>query len=243
MACNAGPDIIEDGLVFCVDAANINSYPKTGTTLTDLKGGNSGTLTNMADNFDTANRGSLTFDGSNETVAFGSAGAAIVNGLSELTLEMCFKASSTNSDRGLIFGSNTSNSKDDGFGLRFDAGGFLGGGTRVIKAAFGANNNGTNTTAIESSSLIQSTDWVCISVVCDLATSIDLYKDSLLDTHTGKSISTSVTSVSNCDNLVIGRGCKSGLWSGNIQSVRIYNRILTSNEIRQNYEATVGRFT
>ena len=36
MACNAGPDIIEDGLVLCLDAANINSYPKSGTTWSDL---------------------------------------------------------------------------------------------------------------------------------------------------------------------------------------------------------------
>ena len=49
MAINAGPDIVEDGLVLCLDAANINSYPKTGTTWTDLKGGNNGTLNNGAD--------------------------------------------------------------------------------------------------------------------------------------------------------------------------------------------------
>ena len=28
MACNAGPDIIEDGLVLCLDAGNNNSYPE-----------------------------------------------------------------------------------------------------------------------------------------------------------------------------------------------------------------------
>ena len=46
MACNAGPDIIEDGLVLCLDAANINSYPKSGTIWTDLAGFHDGTLTN-----------------------------------------------------------------------------------------------------------------------------------------------------------------------------------------------------
>ena len=58
MAINAGPDVIEDGLVFCVDAANINSYPKSGTTWSDLAGSNNGTLTN-GPTFDTGNGLSL----------------------------------------------------------------------------------------------------------------------------------------------------------------------------------------
>ena len=242
MGVTYNPKIVTNGLVLCLDAANSRSYPGTGTTWTDLKDGNSGTLTNMADNFDSANGGSLTFDGSNETVSFGSAGAAIVNGLSELTLEMCFKASAIDNDRGLIFADNSSNNNDNGFGLRFDTSGFSGGGNDVIKAGFGVNGQASAGSSLESSSNIQSTDWMCISVVCDVGTSIDLYKDGLLDTPTNRTYVASVTSVSNCDDLVIGRGAKSGLWSGKIQSVRIYNRILTANEIKQNYLATKGRY-
>ena len=51
MAINAGPKIVEDGLVFCVDAANKRSYPGAGTTWTDLsKQENNGTLTNKRNN-------------------------------------------------------------------------------------------------------------------------------------------------------------------------------------------------
>jgi len=242
MGTSYNPRIVTENLVFCVDAANVRSYPKTGTTLTDLKGGNSGTLTNMADNFDSANGGSLTFDGADERITFGSDGAAILNGLSELTLEMCFKASAISSDRGLIFGDFVSNGADNGFGLRFDNSGASGGGNNVIKTGFGTNNSGSAGSALESSSNIQSTDWMCISVVCDVGTSIDLYKDGLLDTPTNRTHNASVTSVSNCSSLRIGQGAKSGYWSGKIQSVRIYNRILTSNEIRQNYLATKERY-
>ena len=242
MGCSSGPDIVEDGLVFCLDAASKRSYPGTGTTLTDLKGGNSGTLTNMADNFDSANGGSLTFDGADERITFGSDGAAIVNGLSELTLEMCFKASAISSDRGLIFGDVNVNNDDNGFALRFDNSGYSGGGNNVIKAGFGTNDSNSQGTSLESSSNIQSTDWMCISVVCDVGTSIDLYKDGLLDTPTNRTYNGSATSVSGCSSLRIGQGAKSGYWSGKIQSVRIYNRILTSDEIRQNYLSTKERF-
>ena len=46
MACNAGPDIIEDGLVFCLDAANKRSYLGSGTAWDDLAGDFSGVMTN-----------------------------------------------------------------------------------------------------------------------------------------------------------------------------------------------------
>ena len=61
MGCSSGPDIIQDGLVLCLDAASKRSYPGTGTVWTDLKGGNNGTLTNMdAAHFSSDNVGGLT---------------------------------------------------------------------------------------------------------------------------------------------------------------------------------------
>ena len=67
MGCSSGPDIIEDGLVLCLDAASKRSYPGTGTVWTDLKGANNGTLTN-GPTFDAGNGGGIVFDGSNDQV-------------------------------------------------------------------------------------------------------------------------------------------------------------------------------
>ncbi len=39
-------NVVSDGLVSCWDAANKRSYPGTGTTWTDVVGGNNATLTN-----------------------------------------------------------------------------------------------------------------------------------------------------------------------------------------------------
>ena len=38
MATKYGPTIVTDGLVLCLDAANSQSYPGSGTTWTDLSG-------------------------------------------------------------------------------------------------------------------------------------------------------------------------------------------------------------
>ena len=47
MATGRGLGIVTDGLVLCLDAANKDSYPGSGTTLADLSGnGNQGTLIN-----------------------------------------------------------------------------------------------------------------------------------------------------------------------------------------------------
>ena len=38
MAVHGGPNIVNDGLVFLVDAADKNSYPGSGTAWTDISG-------------------------------------------------------------------------------------------------------------------------------------------------------------------------------------------------------------
>ena len=49
MAVHGGPDIITDGLVLSLDAADKNSYPGSGTTWTDLSGnGNNFTMDSAA---------------------------------------------------------------------------------------------------------------------------------------------------------------------------------------------------
>lgn len=64
------PDIVTNGLVLHLDAANPQSYPGSGTTWTDLSGsGKNGTIYN-GPVFSSANGGSLAFDGVNDYVSF-----------------------------------------------------------------------------------------------------------------------------------------------------------------------------
>ena len=75
MGAYSGPEINESGLILCLDAGNTKSYPGSGTTWTDIsRNGNDGTLINMdSANLDSANGGSLTFDGTNEYVTLSRA--------------------------------------------------------------------------------------------------------------------------------------------------------------------------
>ena len=79
MGTSYNPRIVTDGLVLCLDAANARSYPGTGTTWTDLKGGNNATMQNMSSSdFIEDNAGYFSFDGTNqyfETSLSGIAGS------------------------------------------------------------------------------------------------------------------------------------------------------------------------
>ena len=71
MGCSSGPDIIQDGLVLCVDASNSRSYPGTGTTWYDLsKNKYNGTLINEPYFVSDGPTSYFQFDGSNERVDF-----------------------------------------------------------------------------------------------------------------------------------------------------------------------------
>lgn len=64
----AGGSIVTSGLVLHLDASDTNSYPGSGTTWSDLSGNsNDATLTN-GPTFDSADGGSIEFDGTNDYV-------------------------------------------------------------------------------------------------------------------------------------------------------------------------------
>lgn len=68
----AGPNIIRNGLILAIDAADRNSYSGTGTNWYDLSTNNSnGTLIN-GPTFSAVNGGSIVFDGINDYVGITS---------------------------------------------------------------------------------------------------------------------------------------------------------------------------
>ena len=72
-----GPNMVTDGLVAYLDTANVQSYPGSGTTWYDLVGTSDGTLTN-GPTFNSANGGSIVFDGSNDYVDIGDPGSSVI---------------------------------------------------------------------------------------------------------------------------------------------------------------------
>ena len=241
MACNAGPDIIEDGLVLCLDAANINSYPKSGTTWSDLSGnGNHGALQNMdGANFSSDNRGSLTFDGTNEKV---NCGNFLSDAQSALSICVWFKPSYVPSGAQSPFRLVS----------RFVGTGNIAG--KVTLDTFDASGNGngarfqvttSNNTVYRASvgSVLEAKWLFYVGTFSQANSKIKIYKNAqeLASTNTSGTIGAyDYPWTLGEDNTTISA---QEWFDGNMASVSIYNRALTADEIRRNYEATVGRYT
>lgn len=102
MSIYGGPDIITNGLVLHLDAANSKSYPLSGTVWNDLSGNNNhATLTN-GPTYSSSNNGNILFDGVNDygTIQYNS----ILNFSGNVPMTICIvkKTNSFKAYPGLI---------------------------------------------------------------------------------------------------------------------------------------------
>jgi len=231
MGLSHSPTIVTDGLVLCLDAANSRSYPKSGTTWSDLAGANNGTLTNMdASNFNEANGGSLSFDGSNEYINCGSPSLDINDGY---TLISWFKISTLSN--ALIINMDSSSSPNERF-FQFRV---WGGKFEFIRFN---SSNGYLGSLISSTSLVSGV-WYNILSSFDSSEGEKIYVNSVLDATSSRQ-----TQNKSGSGTILSIGCRysqggvNDFFSGDISVVQIYDRALTADEIRQNYLATKGRY-
>ena len=223
MSLNHSPAIVTDGLVFCLDAANIRSYPKSGTTWSDLVGNNIGTLHNSPA-FSSDSGGCLVFDGTNEYAAFSS--SDLINSATGATQprSVCIWTKYTASANLVVLEKGTNKH----FVLQTLADGSM--QWRVSGSSFNA--------AVSSTSL-NDNNWRYFVFTYGSDRRARVYTDGILEdtgsTHSGNA--------DDSVDFVIGSRSGSYAFIGSIACVSIYNRALTGDEVRQNYEATVGRYT
>ena len=223
MTYQTGPRIVTNGLVFCVDAADTNSYPGSGTTWTDLSGnGNNGTLTN-GPTFSSANRGSIVFDGTNDYVSCGNAAnLQITIG----TISAWIRPTVGNSSyRGILV-------KQSAWGL------FLY-GNNFITYDWGNNARRDNGTVL-SNNIWYHTAMTFTETIGTPSNNAILYVNAI-------SVLTTTVKNSNISSqdVVLGTGGSTPNGQelyGNIASAQVYNRVLSASEVLQNYNATKGRY-
>jgi hypothetical protein len=224
MSVYAGPEIVNDGLVLCLDAANSRSYPGSGTAWTDLSGnGNTGTLTN-GPTYNSSNLGFFQFVTNNF--------AAIPNNVAldtqTPTVEVWVKTNET-TQNGFWFEKGTVNSQ---YSL-FQEGAFI-----RWRMKIGAITTLSTTTA----TYMNTSNWYQVVGTYTSGTR-RLYINGVLvtfDTQTG-------TIATNSGGMSIGvyggfNGSRGYYYNGNLSSCKVYNRALTAEEIQQNFNATRGRY-
>ena len=224
MGLTHSPRIVTDGLVLCLDAANSRSYPKTGTTWTDLKGGNNGTLNNMdASNFSTDNGGTLTFDGTNEAVRFSTYTQPQYTTTTDFTWCIWFMSLAASSNN-IVMG-NRYYGTGCGTGSPYA---FVKLTTRKFEFV-----NSQNTSITHS---ISTNVWQFVTIIKSGST-ISYYKDtefigSLTNTGTFPA----------APRFFIGGDQCHEFCNIKFSCAHVYDRALSTDEIRQNYLSTKERF-
>jgi hypothetical protein len=225
--------IVSDGLVFALDAANSRCYSGSGLTANVLVGSKTGALTNGV-GFTNSNNGSFTFDGTNDFIDL-----------------------STNLDTGnnfsvfaWIYPTNI-NIRNHIIGNSFTYTGSNGWSMATATNYSGTSNNfylaiGADV-ALQSAyneSIIRNA-WNYIGgTVLNGGENIILYVAGTAVTSNFAEILATNTITYNTQDMAIGRRVSTNpeYFIGKIAQVNIYNRVLTAQEIKQNYNATKKRY-
>jgi hypothetical protein len=217
MSLGHGASVVRDGLVLHLDAANVKSYPGTGTTWSDLSGNvNNGTLVNGV-GYGADNKGSMVFDGVNDYVV-------ISNITTSKSCSIC-----------LWFKDNTPNAWSDVFTFQTGADQTA---SRLEKHGVVANQyNWYNQGFVSGTVLFNHTgtqyDYIAMTFNSTTAT---CYQNGIQTAQTASSDFGTATLIH------FGKRLSGGYWKGNISNIKIYNRALTATEVKQNFEALRGRY-
>ena len=232
MALNYGPSIVTDGLVFALDAADINSYPGTGTTWFDVSG-RSNNATGI---------GSPTYGASTKSFYFDATDDRFVSTISTTfdlySLEIAFKPHKTISPNVApdnlaysLLGIRRSGGNNNGINVYE----WTGGMTNETVSIWSHDGFATGITDTVSNAFhIMNFNWN--GATYDIW--LDGIQRSTIPRTTGHAqLLTGITYIDPGYNVGYSYYHK-----GNISYIKAYNRILSSKEIRQNYNATKTRF-
>ena len=236
MAFAYSPKIVTDSLIFAVDAVNKKSYPGSGTTWANLAGTDNGTLFNSP-TFSADDGGNISFDGTNDYMKVTTTPSSL-QGNPNFTICGWFKRSG-----------------DWSGGATWGIGGD--GGSQGINSW---NYNNTNEitidlwgrTTLSTGQTYSTTEWKFITW-CKTAgafntTNISIYVNLVKYTGSDLSVlrgSTSNTPNINSNGIVLSRaGGATNNYYGKpiISNFMIYDRVLTEQEITQNYNTLKPRF-
>ena len=216
MADRAGPRIVTSGLLFDIDASVSSSYSGSGNTAYGLISGIGATLVNGV-TYSSLNKGYFTFDGSND----------FINVLNPSSLQIstgticvwCKTSSPGGGYRGIV-------AKQYAYGIFY-----VDSVLSVYDWAASANRStGVN---------IADGNWkhVAFSFQSGVTNGSNVYINS------SNVLNTTYTISSQSYNLYIGAEANASQNAAcNISQVLIYNRVLSSSEILQNYNSTKRKY-
>ena len=224
------PQIVANGLVLCLDAANTKSYPGSGTTWTDLSGNGRNFTWNSVPSF-TSDGAKSYFSTLNNRCTGPASNSFGINNTSGYTIFLVSMQNALVATAAFKFYGAAGRGifshctwVDDT--VYFDQGGCCGGDTRTNVASGGSQtwNIWTFRRFTNSSTRSISKNGVTLTTNTNTAADINL--------------SSTAIDLGSSDEY----GGNSSTWNARLNSFYVYNRGLSDLEIQQNFNALRGRF-
>lgn len=207
---------VTTGLVMNLDAGNFDSYPGIGTTWTDLTGnGNNGTLVNGT-SYNSTNGGTLVFDGVNDYVSLTNNNLPM--GTSDFTWSTWFKTPNSFSSWQMLLSTS-----------QYYA--YFGSLNGVLRLDFGGPAG--------VSALSPNTWYNMVITRVSGTNGIKAYANGSFVGNLNLPINFNLTGNMNIGNWAYNNSLS---WLGNISSVQIYNRALSSTEVTANFDVLKTRY-
>ena len=224
MALAHSPSIVMNGLVLCLDAGNVKSYPGSGTVWNDISGNNNiGELVNSP-TYNSSNLGFFQF----VTDDFARIPNNTILDTQTPSVEVWVKTNAT-PQNGFWFEKGTVNTQYSLFQ----------GGSLIY---WRMNIGGITQLSVTTATYMNTSSWYQV-VGTYTSGSRRLYINGALvnsDAQTG-------TIATNNGGMSIGvyggfSGGRGYYYNGNLSACRVYNRALTAAEVQQNFNALRGRY-
>jgi len=228
MEAFGGPDIVDDGLVFAIDAGSERCYPGSGTTADSLIGSHVGTLTNGV-GFSSANGGTFVYDGADDYISIPY--STELDPTVGITYEAwIYPTDLTTATYQELYRKEIANGRHL---FSFQANGTI--------LSFGTHTSVNGYNELDASITASGLENKWVHAVASYQSGYKaIYIDgSLIDSVTN----ITGTLVQGAATQIIGSlGGSSEFFEGNYASFKIYNRGLTAAEVSQNYNAQKNRF-
>jgi hypothetical protein len=229
MALNHSPKIVTNGLAIYLDAKNPKSYSGSGNVWSDLSGnGCTGTISNSP----TFSNGIFSFNGTDQSVnivnsiQFGSTSFSVGFWINFPVLGNASGLFSWNTD------SFNSNAKGLEARVRL---------TGIIEYALGDGTGGNAATRVSSVGSLLTNTWYYVCYTHNFNSIITAYKNGISQGTTD--YSTEGNSPFNDTYAIILAAGGNGFANIQLPNFHVYNRVLSSDEVLQNFNAIRGRYS
>jgi hypothetical protein len=229
MATTGGSNAVRSGLVLSLDAANTKSYVSGSTTWNDLSGNNSNTSLVNGPTFDSGSINAIVFDGVNDY--------GYINSQSKLltpTFTICSMVNPLNFTNAVVFTRETA---------RLNLGLSYGGTNGAYFFIRGSNYPTAELNGVQQTYPFQLNTWYHVTFIVDIpGNNYKMYVNGSQIWSSNIALGTDFQNPG-VEGVIASR-YGGGAANANIKIgiFQFYNRVLSADEVAQNYNATKGRF-